>query len=124
MAGATALAVELPAVKTKAAAAGALGEEEAAALVLKTELEVGVLGVGVLGKARGKRGARVTGSPSNALGTPTLTALAAGAGGERAGSFEGVVVGSVKAAAAALALPRGVFFGVMPLRNTCTRANS
>ena len=35
------------------------------------------------------------GSPSNALGTPTLTALAAGAlgleaGGERAGSFEGV----------------------------------
>ena len=129
---AAAAAAELPAVKTKGGAgagAWALGEEAAAALALKMELEVGVLGVGVFGRRRGTLGARVMGSPSNALGTPTLTALAAGAlgleaGGERAGNFEGVVVGRVNAAAAALALPRGVFFGVTPLRNTCTRANS
>jgi hypothetical protein len=49
------------------------------ALALKMELEVGALGVGVFGRRRGTLEARVMGSPSNALGTPTLTALAAGA---------------------------------------------
>ncbi len=114
-------------MKTKGAVAIGLGEEAAAAFALKIELDVGVLGVGVLGMATtGMLGARVMGSPSKALGTPKVLAGAAGfgAGGEAATYFEGVEVGRVNAAAAARALPRGVFFGVTPLRNTCTRANS
>jgi hypothetical protein len=112
-----------------------LGEAAVCALALKAALAVGVFGVGVLGiVTTGRAGARVMGSPSNALGTPNVfaaeTPFAAvvvdglGAGGERWGTLEGVVVGRVKAAAAAMALPRGVFLGVIPLRNTCTRANS
>ena len=118
--------VELPAVKTKGAAGRTRGEDAAAALALNAALDVGVFGAA----ATGTLGARVMGSPSNALGSEkVLVAVAAGAaglgaGGERDGSLEGVVVGSVNAAAAALALPRGVFLGVTPLRNTCTRANS
>ena len=129
LAGATAELVELPAVKTKGAAVGTRGDAAAAALALKAALDVGVFGVGVFGAAAtGTLGARVMGSPSNALGNAkafvTGGAGGLGAGGERDGSLEGVVVGSVNAAAAALALPRGVFLGVTPLRNTCTRANS
>ncbi len=128
-AGSTVVAVELPAVKTNGAAVMVLGEEAASALDLNIALDVGVLGVGVLGMATaGILGARVIGSPSKALGTPNVLA-GAGAGGLEAGGgeewcLEGVEVGRVKAAAAALALPRGVFLGVTPLRNTCTRANS
>jgi hypothetical protein len=60
-------------VKTKAAAAGARGDDAANAFALKTALEVGVLGVGVLGiGATGKLGARVMGNPSNAFGTPNV----------------------------------------------------
>ena len=129
LAGATPAAVALPAEKTKGAGAAVLGEQAAAALALNAALAVGVLGVGVLGiVTTGIEGARVMGRPSNALGTPKALAAkgACGleAGGERVLSLEGVVVGRVKAAAAAIALPRGVFFGVTPLRNTCTRANS
>jgi hypothetical protein len=116
--------VVLPAVNVNGAIADALGEHAAAALNLKAALAVGVLGI----VRTGKEGARVMGSPSNALGTPKVFAAGIadgfGAGGERAGVLEGVVVGRVNAAAAAMALPRGVLLGVTPLRNTCTRANS
>jgi hypothetical protein len=134
LAGATTVPVELPAVKTKGAAGRTRGDDAAVALALNTALDVGVFDVGVFGAAAtGTLGARVIGNPSNALGSEKGLAAAAaaaagagglGAGGERDGSLEGVVVGSVNAAAAAMALPRGVFLGVTPLRNTCTRANS
>ena len=116
-------------MNTNGAGAGILGDAAAVAFDLNTELDVGVLEVGVLGIATtGTLGARVIGRPSNALGTPKVFAAAGAAGlgtrGDDALGLEGVEVGRVNAAAAALALPRGVFLGVTPLRNTCTRANS